>query len=99
MHAFCSNGVNKMHLPLAVETSPVLIHISLFLFFAGIVIFLFDINHGINYPLALAASQCVSAPLIAVSLPDVRSPLVPPEEMDFDSLVNMIDQSWRPHEL
>ena len=48
MRAFFSDGVNKMHLPFAVETLPVLVHISLFLFFAGIVIFLFNINRSVS---------------------------------------------------
>ena len=47
MRAFFSDGVNQMHLPWAVETLPVLIHVSLFLFFAGVVIFLFNINHSV----------------------------------------------------
>ena len=36
-----------MHLPWAVEALPALIHLSLFLFFAGLVIFLFNINHSV----------------------------------------------------
>ena len=47
MREFFSEGVNQMHLPWAVETLPVLIHVSLFLFFAGVVIFLFNINHSV----------------------------------------------------
>ena len=48
MRAFFSDGVNKIHLPLAVEALPVLIHISLFLFFAGIIIFLLNINRSVS---------------------------------------------------
>ena len=47
MRAFFSDGVNKMHLPWAVETLPVLIHVSLFFFFAGLVVYLFNINHSV----------------------------------------------------
>jgi len=36
-----------MRLPSAVELLPALIHLSLFLFFAGLVIFLFNINHSV----------------------------------------------------
>ena len=39
--------MDKMHLQLTVEALPVLIHISLFLFFAELAIFLFNINHGV----------------------------------------------------
>ncbi len=44
MRAFFADGVDKMHLPLAVEALPALLHLSLFLFFYGLVIFLFNIN-------------------------------------------------------
>jgi Family of unknown function (DUF6535) len=37
--------MEKFHLPWAVETLPTLLHISLFLFFSGLLIFLFNINH------------------------------------------------------
>ena len=46
MRAFFARGVEKMHLPWTVEALPVLIHISLFLFFAGLAVFLFNINHS-----------------------------------------------------
>jgi len=36
-----------MLFPWAVESLPALIHLSLFLFFAGIVIFLQNVNHGV----------------------------------------------------
>ncbi|KAH9971354.1 hypothetical protein BGW80DRAFT_455120 [Lactifluus volemus] len=42
---FFADGVEKFHLPLAVETLPTLLHISLFLFFSGLLVFLFNINH------------------------------------------------------
>jgi len=47
MRAFFANGVDKMHAPLVVETLPALLHLSLFLFFSGLVIFLFNINHSV----------------------------------------------------
>jgi len=47
IRAFFADGVNKMHLPRAVEALPALIHLSLFLFFAGLVVFLFNINHSV----------------------------------------------------
>ena len=46
MRAFFADGVDKMHLPWAVETLPALIHLSLFLFFIGLAIFLFNVNHN-----------------------------------------------------
>ena len=47
MRAFFANGMDKMHIPSAVEALPALIHLSLFLFFAGLAIFLFNINHSV----------------------------------------------------
>jgi hypothetical protein len=47
LRAFFRGGMDKMHLPSTVESLPALIHLSLFLFFAGLAIFLFNINHGV----------------------------------------------------
>lgn len=47
VRAFFADGVNKMHLPWAVEALPALIHLSLFLFFSGLAVFLFNINHSV----------------------------------------------------
>ena len=47
MRAFFANGVEKMHVPWAVEALPTLLHLSLFLFFGGLAIFLFHIDHEV----------------------------------------------------
>ncbi len=44
IRAFFSEGVDKFLLPWAVETLPALLHISLFLFFAGLVVFLWNVD-------------------------------------------------------
>ena len=44
IRAFLSEGVEKLLLPWTVETLPALLHISLFLFFAGLVVFLWNVN-------------------------------------------------------
>ena len=44
IRAFVAEGVEKYHLPWVVETLPILLHISLFLFFAGLVVFLLNMN-------------------------------------------------------
>ena len=44
IRAFFAEGVDKCLLPLAVEILPTLLHISLFLFFAGLVVFLSNVN-------------------------------------------------------
>ncbi|KAI0265795.1 hypothetical protein BC834DRAFT_843290 [Gloeopeniophorella convolvens] len=47
IRAFFAEGVDKLHLPWVVEILPVLLHVSLFLFFSGLVVFLFGINHTV----------------------------------------------------
>lgn len=47
VRSFFAEGVDKLHLPWAVETLPVLLHGSLFLFFSGLVVFLFNIHHTV----------------------------------------------------
>ena len=44
IRAFFAEGVEKCLLPWAVEILPTLLHISLFLFFAGLVVFLCNVN-------------------------------------------------------
>ena len=47
MRAFYANGVEKMHIPWAVEGLPTLLHLSLFLFFGGLAIFLFNVDREV----------------------------------------------------
>jgi Family of unknown function (DUF6535) len=47
MHAFFAEGIEKMHVPWAVEGLPTLLHLSLFLFFGGLVIFLFNVDQEV----------------------------------------------------
>jgi hypothetical protein len=47
IRAFFANGAEKFHLPWSVEVLPALLHLSLFLFFSGLVIYLFNINYTV----------------------------------------------------
>ena len=47
MRAFFVHGVDKFHARLVVERLPMLLHLSLFLFFGGLAIHLFNINHAV----------------------------------------------------
>jgi hypothetical protein len=47
MRAFFAEGVEKMHVPWAVEGLPTLLHLSLFLFFGGLAIFLFEVDREV----------------------------------------------------
>ncbi|KAH9054790.1 hypothetical protein EDB87DRAFT_1688836 [Lactarius vividus] len=44
IRAFFAEGIDKFLLPWVVETLPALLHVSLFLFFAGLVVFLCNVN-------------------------------------------------------
>jgi Family of unknown function (DUF6535) len=47
IRAFFADGIEKLHMPWAVEALPTLLHTSLFLFFSGLLIFLFNIDHTV----------------------------------------------------
>ena len=47
IRAFFAEGVDNLHLPWAVEALPALLHLSLFLFFAGLLVFLYNTSHGV----------------------------------------------------
>jgi len=47
IRAFFANGVDRFHVTWAVELLPTLVHLSLFIFFDGLLIFLFNINHAV----------------------------------------------------
>ena len=47
IRAFFAEGVERLHLPWVVEALPILLHLSLSLFFGGLAICLFNINHTV----------------------------------------------------
>jgi hypothetical protein len=47
MHAFFAEGADKMYIPWAVEVLPTLLHVSVFLFFGGLVVFLINLDHQV----------------------------------------------------
>jgi hypothetical protein len=47
IRAFLSDGVDKSHLSTVAEALPTLLHLSLFHFFAGLLIYLFNANHTV----------------------------------------------------
>ncbi|KAH9972315.1 hypothetical protein BGW80DRAFT_383040 [Lactifluus volemus] len=47
IRAFFADGVEKFHLHGSVEALPALLHLSLFLFFSGLAIYLFNINYTV----------------------------------------------------
>jgi hypothetical protein len=61
MRAFFANGLGDFHVAWVVEVLPALVHLSLFLFFAGLLIYLFNTNHTV-----FSAVACWVAILTAV---------------------------------
>jgi hypothetical protein len=59
VRAFYAEGVEKLHFPWAVEMLPILLHISLFLFFAGLSVFLFGVNMTIFRAVIAWVGLCV----------------------------------------
>jgi Family of unknown function (DUF6535) len=59
VRAFYAEGVEKLHLPWTVEMLPILLHASLFLFFAGLSVFVFSVNLTIFKVVIAWAGLCV----------------------------------------
>ena len=47
LRAFFADGVDNLQIPWAVEGLPTLLHLSLFLFFGGLVVFLFNVDQEV----------------------------------------------------
>ena len=58
IRAFFSEGIDNLHLPKVVEALPILLHLSLFLFFAGLLVFLFNIDHSVFSAIAWWVGLC-----------------------------------------
>lgn len=54
-------GIEKWHVPLIIDLLPTLLHLSLFLFFAGLVVFLFTLDQTIaSVVSAIAFTACTA---------------------------------------
>ena len=80
IRAFFADGRDELLAPMVVELLPALLHFSLFLFFSGLLIFLFDISHSAFYAVlwwvALAATLYTLITIIPIFRRD--SPYYPP---------------------
>ncbi|KAI9462043.1 hypothetical protein F5148DRAFT_1000677, partial [Russula earlei] len=72
IRAFFSEGVAKLHLPLVVEALPALLHLSLFLFFSGLLVFLFNIHHTVFTAVACWIALCVAMYACITFMPILR---------------------------
>ena len=69
LRAFHKQGVEKLHIPWMMEAVPVLLHLSLFLFFAGLSVFLFGIHHTIFKVVTAWIALCVGLYAFLTILP------------------------------
>jgi hypothetical protein len=67
IRSFFAEGVSRFHLPIIVEAIPALLHISVFLFLAGLAISLLNIHHTIGY-IVLAASVACAVVYAAITV-------------------------------
>ncbi len=72
IRAFFAEGIEKLHLPWAVEALPVLLHVAVFLFFAGLAVFLCTINHTAFSTVLWCIGLCVALYLYITLLPIFR---------------------------
>jgi hypothetical protein len=72
IHAFYSEGVEELHVPWTVEALPTLLHISLFLFFAGLAVFLFNVHLTIFGVVTAWIGICVISYACLTFLPIIR---------------------------
>ncbi len=69
IRAFFANGITAFHVPRVVEALPALVHLALFIFFAGLLVYLFNINH------AVYANFLARQPVLHAAVPNSLVPL------------------------
>ena len=72
IRAFYANGVEKLYLQRVVDVLPALLHISLFLFFAGLAVFLFNVDLSIFKAFFAWVYLCVFVYVYLTTLPIFR---------------------------
>ena len=61
VRAFFSEGVNESHISWVAEALPALVHISIYLFISGLLVWLFNINHLVFHAVSLFSALFVVA--------------------------------------
>jgi hypothetical protein len=72
VRAFYKHGVEKLHIPWTIEVLPVLLHISLFLFFAGLSVFLFTVHLTIFKVVTIWIGVCAVLYAVFTFMPIIR---------------------------
>ncbi|CAA7264764.1 unnamed protein product [Cyclocybe aegerita] len=70
--AYLYQGVEKYRMAAIVETIPLLLHISLFLFFAGLIAFLIPVNRGLEFLVLVMLLICCLLYIFITALPIFR---------------------------
>jgi hypothetical protein len=92
LRACYKRGVEKLHIPKAIEVLPALLHISLFLFFAGLSVFLSGVHPTIFKVVTAWIGLCVVLYACLKFLPIIRKivedfALKLPPDIDYQSLL------------
>lgn len=90
IRSFFSEGVDKLHLPWAVDTLPALLHISVFLFLGGLLVYLFNISLTVFTAVVWWTGFCTAVYACITLLPIFRhdSPYYSPLSSTVWTLVN-----------
>lgn len=72
IRAFVSEGVENLHLPWVVDALPSLLHLSFFLFFAGLLVFLFNIDSTVFSAVVWSVGLCAAVYLSVTFMPLFR---------------------------
>jgi hypothetical protein len=72
IRSFLFFGTRKYKMRLAVETAPALLHLSVFLFFAGLVILFFSIHKAVAIIVSISVGIFVVAYVVLTALPYLR---------------------------
>jgi hypothetical protein len=90
IRSFFAEGIDKLHLPWAVEALPTLLHISVFLFFGGLLIYLFNIDLTVFTAVVWWIGFCTAAYACITFMPIFRhdSPYYAPLSSTIWFLVN-----------
>ncbi|KAI0249970.1 hypothetical protein BJV78DRAFT_1128823, partial [Lactifluus subvellereus] len=72
IRAFFAEGLDKSQLPLVVGLVPTFLHLSVFLFFAGLCVFLFNLNPTVFKAVVSCVGICVFTYLCIIIMPILR---------------------------
>lgn len=72
IRSFFAEGVNKFHLPKVVDALPALLHISVFFFLAGLLVYIYNIHHSLFFLILPPILLCGIAYSVLTLMPIVH---------------------------